>query len=61
MPHQELADVLMDSYKNFLTFKTDNTIVKLHKKEAELLQPVHRRRAEASDCDLREEVQDEAR
>ncbi len=30
---------LMDSYKNFLTFKTDNTIVKLHKKEAELLRP----------------------
>ena len=29
--------VLMDSYKNFLTYKTDNTIVKLHKKEAELL------------------------
>jgi tetratricopeptide (TPR) repeat protein len=31
--------VLMDSYKNFLTFKTENTIVKLHKKEAELLKP----------------------
>lgn len=30
---------LMDSYKNFLTFKTDNTIIKLHKKEAELLRP----------------------
>jgi len=30
---------LMDSYKNFLTFKTDNTIVKVHKKEAELIQP----------------------
>jgi tetratricopeptide (TPR) repeat protein len=30
---------LMDSYKNFLTFKTDNTIVKVHKKEAELLHP----------------------
>src|SRR5713226_3847817 len=30
---------LMDSYKNFATFKTDNTIVRLHKKEAELLQP----------------------
>ncbi|MBL8291273.1 MAG: tetratricopeptide repeat protein [Bryobacterales bacterium] len=28
---------LLDSYKNFVTFKTDNTIVKLHKKEAELL------------------------
>jgi cellulose synthase operon protein C len=31
--------VLMDSYKNFATYKTDNTIVKLHKKEAELLKP----------------------
>jgi cellulose synthase operon protein C len=30
---------LMDSYKNFLTFKTENTIVKLHKKESELLKP----------------------
>jgi tetratricopeptide (TPR) repeat protein len=30
---------LMDSYKNFVTFKTDNTILKLHKKEAELLHP----------------------
>ena len=29
----------MDSYKNFVTFKTDNTIVRLHKKEAELLRP----------------------
>ncbi|HXB74830.1 MAG TPA: tetratricopeptide repeat protein [Candidatus Acidoferrales bacterium] len=31
--------VLMDSYKNFVTFKTDNTVLKLHKKEAELLHP----------------------
>jgi tetratricopeptide (TPR) repeat protein len=30
---------LMDSYKNFVTFKTDRTILKLHKKEAELLRP----------------------
>lgn len=30
---------LMDSYKNFVTFKTENTILKLHKKEAELLHP----------------------
>jgi tetratricopeptide (TPR) repeat protein len=30
---------LMDSYKNFLTFKTDTTIVRVHKKEAELLHP----------------------
>ena len=30
---------LMDSYKNFVTFKTDNTILRLHKKEAELLRP----------------------
>jgi tetratricopeptide (TPR) repeat protein len=30
---------LMDSYKNFLTYKTDSTIVRLHKKEAELLRP----------------------
>jgi cellulose synthase operon protein C len=30
---------LLDSYKNFVTFKTDNTILKLHKKEAELLRP----------------------
>jgi tetratricopeptide (TPR) repeat protein len=31
--------VLMDSYKNFVTFKTDNTILKMHKKEADLLHP----------------------
>ncbi|MBK5294257.1 MAG: tetratricopeptide repeat protein [Acidobacteriia bacterium] len=30
---------LMDSYKNFVTYKTGNTIVRLHKKEAELLRP----------------------
>ena len=30
---------LMDSYKNFVTFTTPRTILKLHKKEAELLQP----------------------
>jgi tetratricopeptide (TPR) repeat protein len=30
---------LMDSYKNFDTFKTDRTILKLDKKEAELLRP----------------------
>lgn len=30
---------LMDSYKNFETFRTPTTIVKLHKKEAELLKP----------------------
>ena len=29
----------MDSYKNFVTFKTRTTILKLHKKEAELLRP----------------------
>ena len=30
---------LMDSYKNFVTFKTDNTILRLYKKEADLLHP----------------------
>jgi cellulose synthase operon protein C len=30
---------LMDSYKNFVTFKTDTTILRLHKKEADLLHP----------------------
>lgn len=30
---------LMDSYKNFLTYKTNTTVVRLHKKEAELLRP----------------------
>jgi cellulose synthase operon protein C len=30
---------LLDSYKNFVTFKTGQTVVKLHKKEAELLRP----------------------
>ncbi len=30
---------LMDSYKNFITYKTPTTILKLHKKEAELLRP----------------------
>jgi cellulose synthase operon protein C len=28
---------LLDSYKNFVTYRTDTTILKLHKKEAELL------------------------
>ena len=30
---------LLDSFKNFVTFKTDNTILKLHQKEADLLHP----------------------
>jgi tetratricopeptide (TPR) repeat protein len=30
---------LMDSYRNFVTFKTDSTILRLHKSEAELLRP----------------------
>jgi tetratricopeptide (TPR) repeat protein len=30
---------LMDSYKNFETFRTDRTVLKLHKKEAALLRP----------------------
>jgi tetratricopeptide (TPR) repeat protein len=30
---------LMDSYKNFVTFKSGDTILRLHKKEAELLRP----------------------
>ncbi len=30
---------LMDSYKNYVTFKNGQTILKLHKKEAELLRP----------------------
>jgi cellulose synthase operon protein C len=30
---------LMDSYKNFVTFTTPTTVLKLHKKEAELLRP----------------------
>ena len=30
---------LLDSYKNFVTFKNGNTILRLHQKEAELLRP----------------------
>jgi tetratricopeptide (TPR) repeat protein len=30
---------LMDSYKNFVTYKTDRTVLRLQKKEAELLHP----------------------
>ncbi|HUJ21766.1 MAG TPA: tetratricopeptide repeat protein [Bryobacteraceae bacterium] len=30
---------LLDSYKNFVTFETGNVILRLHKKEAELLRP----------------------
>jgi len=30
---------LLDSYKNYITFKDQTTILKLHKKEAELLRP----------------------
>lgn len=31
--------VLIESYRNFVTFKTDTTVLKLDKKEAELLRP----------------------
>jgi tetratricopeptide (TPR) repeat protein len=31
--------ILMDSYKNFVTYKTDRTVLRLNKKEAELLRP----------------------
>ena len=31
--------MLLDGYKNFVTYRTDNTILKLDKKEAELLRP----------------------
>ncbi len=31
--------VLIDSYKNFVTYTTPRTVVRLHKKEAELLRP----------------------
>lgn len=30
---------LMDSYRNFVTYKTDRTVLRLHNKEAELLRP----------------------
>jgi tetratricopeptide (TPR) repeat protein len=30
---------LLDSYKNYITFRDQNTILKLHKKEADLLRP----------------------
>ena len=30
---------LMDSYKNFVTYTTERTVLKVHKKEAELLRP----------------------
>ncbi len=30
---------LMDSYKNFVTFRDGNTVLRLHKKEAEVLRP----------------------
>ncbi|MCC6862466.1 MAG: tetratricopeptide repeat protein [Bryobacterales bacterium] len=30
---------LLDSYKNYVTFKTGNTVLKLHRKEAEVLRP----------------------
>ncbi len=36
---------LLDSYKNFVTFKDDATIIKLHKKEADLLLPYVRAEA----------------
>jgi tetratricopeptide (TPR) repeat protein len=34
---------LMDSYKNFITYKTDRTILRVQKKEAELLHPYFER------------------
>ena len=51
---------LLDSYKNFITFKDGTTILRLHKKEAELLRPYFECPAAARHGDLREEIQDEA-
>ena len=52
---------LMDSYKNFVTFKTDNTILKLHKKEADLLRPYFESEMKRAIATYEEEVQDQAR
>ena len=51
---------LMDTYKNYLTFKTDRSILKVHKKEAELLRPYFQSEIDALHRHLREEVQDQA-
>ena len=52
---------LMDSYKNFVTFKTDHHDPEAAQEGSRAAAPVFRKRAEARHRDLREEVQDEAR
>ena len=50
---------LLDSYKNFVTFKDDTTILKLQKKEAELLRPYFEAELKRAIADVREKVQNE--
>ena len=51
---------LLDSYKNFVTFKDDTTILKLRKNEAELLRPYFEAELHKIIATYDEEVQDEA-
>ena len=51
---------LLDSYKNFSTFKDDTLVLKLNTKEADLLLPLFRRCREARDRGVLAEIQDDA-
>ena len=51
---------LLDSYKNFKTFKTATTILRLDKKEADLLQPYFQSELDRAIANVREEIPVEA-
>ncbi len=51
---------LLDSYKNFVTFKDDTTILRLKKDEADLLRPYFEAELHKIIATYHDEVQDEA-
>ena len=51
---------LLDSYKNFVTFKDGDTILRLNKKEADLLHPYFEAEMKRIIADLRQKIQNEA-
>jgi tetratricopeptide (TPR) repeat protein len=48
---------LLDKYKDFVTYKTPNTVLRLHKKEAELLRPYFESEMERNIADYSEKYQ----
>ena len=51
---------LLDSYKNFVTYKENGTILRLGKSEADLLHPYFEAELQRDHRHLRQEIQDEA-